>query len=73
MLRKCIIINSDNLTFNVCVGHIKEELSKTAKDAADTISESGSKISKTSAFQTIAQTAQAVKREMDRSPLLLAK
>lgn len=51
-------------------GHIKEELSKTAKDAADTISESGSKISKTSTFQTIAQTAQAVKREMDQNSSL---
>lgn len=49
------------------LGHLKEELSKTAKDAADTLSESGSKIGKTSAFRTISETAQAVQKEIDTS------
>lgn len=49
------------------VGHLREELSRTAKDAADTLSESGSKIGKTSAFRTISETAQAVQKEIDTS------
>lgn len=48
-------------------GHIKEELSKTAKDAAGSLSESSSKIGKTSAFRTISETAQAVQKEIDTS------
>ena len=44
-------------------------MSKTARDAADTISESSSKIGKTGAFQTISKTAQKVKKEIDQSTL----
>ena len=49
------------------IGQIKEELSKTARDAAGTITESSSKIGKTGAFQTISKTAQKVKEEIDQS------
>lgn len=59
-----LIANSRNY---FALGHLKEELSKTAKDAADTLSESGSKIGKTSAFRTISETAQAVQKEIDTS------
>jgi len=46
-------------------GQIKEELGKSARGAAETISESGQKIGKSGAFQTISQTAAAVKQELD--------
>ncbi|XP_065201735.1 mitochondrial import inner membrane translocase subunit TIM44 [Planococcus citri] len=46
---------------------LKQEISKTAGKAAESISESGSKIGKTSAFRTISQTAEAVKKEIDDS------
>lgn len=49
------------------LGQLKEELSKTARGAADSLSESSSKIGKTGAFRTISQTAQAVKKEIDQS------
>lgn len=49
------------------LGQIREELGKTARGAADTISESGQKIGKTGAFQTISKTAEAVKQELDTS------
>ncbi|KAG8333353.1 Mitochondrial import inner membrane translocase subunit TIM44 [Homalodisca vitripennis] len=44
---------------------IREELGKSARGAAETISESGQKIGKSGAFQTISQTAAAVKQELD--------
>ncbi|XP_046687908.1 mitochondrial import inner membrane translocase subunit TIM44-like [Homalodisca vitripennis] len=46
-------------------GQIREELGKSARGAAETISESGQKIGKSGAFQTISQTAAAVKQELD--------
>lgn len=46
-------------------GQIGEEISKTAKGAAETISEKGQAIGKTGAFQTISQTAEAVRKELD--------
>lgn len=54
-------------TFLFRLGQLKEEFSKTARGAADSISESGSKIGKTGAFRTISETAQAVKKEIDQS------
>ncbi|XP_022207675.2 mitochondrial import inner membrane translocase subunit TIM44 [Nilaparvata lugens] len=50
-------------------GQLKEGLGKTARDAADTISERGQQIGKTGAFQTISQTAAAVKEEIDYNSL----
>ncbi|CAH0776094.1 unnamed protein product [Bemisia tabaci] len=50
-------------------GHIKEELGKTARGAAESLSEKGSKIGKTGAFQTISQTAEAVKKELDNTSI----
>lgn len=46
-------------------GQIREELGKTAKGAAESISESGQKLGKTGAFQTFSQTAAAVKQELN--------
>ncbi|XP_054262357.1 mitochondrial import inner membrane translocase subunit TIM44-like [Macrosteles quadrilineatus] len=46
-------------------GQIREEIGKTAKGAAESISESGQKLGKSGAFQTISQTAAAVKQELD--------
>lgn len=47
-------------------GQIGEELSKSAKEAADTISEKSQAFGKTGAFQTISQTAEAVRQELDQ-------
>lgn len=46
-------------------GQIRDEIGKSAKGAADTISEGGQKLGKSGAFQTISQTAAAVKQELD--------
>ncbi|KAK0162998.1 hypothetical protein PV327_006715 [Microctonus hyperodae] len=46
-------------------GQIGEGISKSAKGAADTISETGQAIGKSSAFQTISQTAEVVRKELD--------
>ncbi|XP_031849247.1 mitochondrial import inner membrane translocase subunit TIM44 isoform X2 [Nomia melanderi] len=43
----------------------KSELGKKAKGAAETITEKGQALGKTSAFQTISQTAEAVREELD--------
>ncbi|XP_073991355.1 mitochondrial import inner membrane translocase subunit TIM44 [Rhodnius prolixus] len=47
-------------------GKISAEFGKTARDAAETITERGQQLGKTSAFQTISQTAAAVKQELDQ-------
>lgn len=47
-------------------GQLGEEISKTAKDAAESISEKGQAIGKTGAFKTISQTAEAVRKEFDQ-------
>ncbi|KAL7299740.1 hypothetical protein TKK_0007490 [Trichogramma kaykai] len=47
-------------------GQIGEELSKTAKGAAESISETGQAIGKTGAFQTISKTAKVVQEELDQ-------
>lgn len=46
-------------------GKIGEEISKSAKGAAETITEKSQAISKTDAFQTISQTAEAMRKELD--------
>ncbi|XP_012256780.2 mitochondrial import inner membrane translocase subunit TIM44 [Athalia rosae] len=46
-------------------GQLGEEISRTAKDAAETLSEKGQAFGKTGAFQTISQTAEAVRKELD--------
>ncbi|XP_058797531.1 mitochondrial import inner membrane translocase subunit TIM44 [Phymastichus coffea] len=46
-------------------GQLGETISKSAKEAADTISEKGQALGKTGAFQTISQTAEAVRQELD--------
>lgn len=46
-------------------GQLGEELSKTAKGAAETISEKSQALGKTSAFQSMSQTAEAVREELD--------
>ncbi|RZF39132.1 hypothetical protein LSTR_LSTR005760 [Laodelphax striatellus] len=48
---------------------LKEGLGKTARGAAESISEKGQQIGKTGAFQTISQTAAAVKEEIDYNSL----
>lgn len=47
-------------------GEIGAGIGKSARGAAETISETGQKIGKTGAFQTISQTAAAVKQELDQ-------
>ncbi|CAK9815104.1 Mitochondrial import inner membrane translocase subunit TIM44 [Anthophora plagiata] len=46
-------------------GQLGEEITKSAKEAAETISEKSHALGKTSAFQTISQTAEAVREELD--------
>ncbi|XP_033189712.1 mitochondrial import inner membrane translocase subunit TIM44 isoform X2 [Bombus vancouverensis nearcticus] len=46
-------------------GQLSEEITKSAKGAAETISEKSQALGKTSAFQTISQTAEAVREELD--------
>ncbi|XP_076167119.1 mitochondrial import inner membrane translocase subunit TIM44 isoform X2 [Ptiloglossa arizonensis] len=46
-------------------GQISEEISKSAKGAAETITEKSQALGKTSAFQTISQTAEVVREELD--------
>ncbi|XP_043502115.1 mitochondrial import inner membrane translocase subunit TIM44 [Polistes fuscatus] len=46
-------------------GQIGEEISKSAKEAAETISEKSQALGKTGAFQTISQTAEVVRNELD--------
>ncbi|XP_059480540.1 mitochondrial import inner membrane translocase subunit TIM44 [Neocloeon triangulifer] len=48
-------------------GQFTEGIGKTAKDAAESISETGHKIGQTQAFQAISQTASVVKKELDKS------
>ena len=47
-------------------GQIGEEISKTAKGAAESISETGQALGKTGAFQKISETAEAVQKELDQ-------
>lgn len=47
-------------------GQIGEEISKTAKGAAESISETGQALGKTGAFQKISKTAEAVQKELDQ-------
>lgn len=46
-------------------GQLGEEITKSAKGAAETLSEKSQALGKSSAFQTISQTAEAVKEELD--------
>ncbi|XP_053981464.1 mitochondrial import inner membrane translocase subunit TIM44 isoform X1 [Hylaeus volcanicus] len=46
-------------------GQLGEEITKSAKGAAETITEKSQALGKTSAFQTISQTAEAVREELD--------
>ncbi|XP_034193219.2 mitochondrial import inner membrane translocase subunit TIM44 isoform X2 [Osmia lignaria lignaria] len=46
-------------------GQLGEEITKSAKGAAETLSEKSQALGKTSAFQTISQTAEAVREELD--------
>ncbi|XP_026490280.1 mitochondrial import inner membrane translocase subunit TIM44 isoform X1 [Vanessa tameamea] len=45
-------------------GKITEDISKTAKDAAESLADKGQKLGKTSAFKTISQATEVVKNEM---------
>ncbi|XP_011505293.1 PREDICTED: mitochondrial import inner membrane translocase subunit TIM44 [Ceratosolen solmsi marchali] len=47
-------------------GQLGEEISKSAKEAAESISEKSQAISRTGAFRTISQTAEAVREELDQ-------
>lgn len=51
-------------------GQIGEEITKSAKGAAETISEKGQALGKTGAFQTISHTAEAVRNELDQHGIL---
>lgn len=46
-------------------GQLTEELGKSARGAAETISEKSQKLGKTGAFQTVSETAKIVKKELD--------
>ncbi|KAJ8668827.1 hypothetical protein QAD02_000086 [Eretmocerus hayati] len=46
-------------------GQLGEELSKSARGAAETITEKGQALGKTDAFKTISQTAEVVRKELD--------
>ncbi|KAF7385693.1 hypothetical protein HZH66_011535 [Vespula vulgaris] len=46
-------------------GQLGEEITKSAKGAAETISEKSQALGKTGAFQTISQTAEVVRKELD--------
>ncbi|KAH0554289.1 mitochondrial import inner membrane translocase subunit TIM44 isoform X2 [Cotesia glomerata] len=48
-------------------GQLGEEISKSAKGAAESISEKSQAISKTSTFRTISQTAEVVRKELDNN------
>ncbi|XP_067011956.1 mitochondrial import inner membrane translocase subunit TIM44 isoform X2 [Anabrus simplex] len=48
-------------------GQITEEIGKSARGAAETISEKGQKLGKSGTFQTLSKTAEAVKKELDTS------
>jgi import inner membrane translocase subunit TIM44 len=50
-------------------GQIGEELGKSARGAADSISEKGQKLGQSKGFQTLSQTASAVKKEIDESSM----
>jgi import inner membrane translocase subunit TIM44 len=45
---------------------LTEELGKSAREAAETLSEQSQKLGKTGAFQTVSQTAKIVKKELDQ-------
>lgn len=47
-------------------GQLGEEITKSAKGAAESITEKSQALGKTSAFQTISQTAEAVREELDQ-------
>lgn len=49
-----------------CTGEIGAGIGKSARGAAETITETGQRLGKTGAFQTISQTAAAVKQELDQ-------
>ena len=49
----------------VNIGQLTEELGKSARGAAETISETSQKLGKTGAFQTVTETAKIVKKELD--------
>ncbi|EZA62352.1 hypothetical protein DMN91_011035 [Ooceraea biroi] len=51
-------------------GQLGEEITKSAKGAAETISEKGHALGKTGAFQTISHTAEAVRNELDQHGIL---
>lgn len=44
-------------------------MGKSAREAAESISEKSQKIGKSSAFQTLSQTAEAVRKELDESAI----
>ncbi|KAJ9581455.1 hypothetical protein L9F63_023387 [Diploptera punctata] len=46
-------------------GQLTEEIGKSAREAAETISEKSQKLGKTGAFQTVSETAKIVKKELD--------
>lgn len=48
-------------------GQIGEEITKSAKGAAESISETRQALGKTGAFQTISQTAEVVREELNQS------
>ena len=64
-----LVLKNQAIFLSIHPGHIKEELGKTARGAAESLSEKGSKIGKTGAFQTISQTAEAVKKELDNTSI----
>ncbi|XP_029179144.1 mitochondrial import inner membrane translocase subunit TIM44 isoform X2 [Nylanderia fulva] len=51
-------------------GQLGEEITKSAKGAAETISEKSQALGKTGAFQTISDTAEAVRNELDQHGIL---
>ena len=50
-------------------GQLGEEITKSAKGAAESISETGQALGKSGAFQTISQTAEAVRKELDQQSI----
>lgn len=51
-------------------GQLGEEITKSAKGAAETLSEKSQALGKTGAFQTISDTAEAVRNELDQHGIL---
>jgi len=60
-----VIEEAQNTEFVKKAGKISEDIGKSAKEATESIVETGQKISRTAPFKTISETADAVRKEID--------